>query len=500
MQKTSRRDFLKWTGMAAAATAAAGSGWISRVQAQQGVGPVDPSWHVLNRLTWGPTPADFDRIADMGIEGYIDWQLAPEFIPDPVVDEWLSKYPYLNGSAEDVYRATDRSDYVYTLVPWQRIYRAVYSERQLFERMVEFWTDHFNVPVGDLMGEKVVDDRVVIRQHALGNFRDMLLASAQSPAMLYYLNNAESVAEHPNENYAREVMELHTLGVDGGYTEDDVKAVARALTGFTVRSSADGEAFYFDISVHDQEPKEMLGHQLPGGRGIEDGLQVLDILATHPSTARFIATKLVRRFVSDNPPPSLIESAAGVFLTTSGDIRQTMRHILTSAEFMSSAYMKFRRPIDFMVAMLRALKPGLSFGDRPWLVWSLEDLGQLPWSWSPPNGYPDAAVAWMNTSGLLNRWNMALNFPYASDGWYEDIQLDLNAIVPQVRTADQLVSAAAAAVLGSPVRLTDQDRQALAAFVTDEGNPTLPLTEDIRNDKLPTLLGLLIASPQFQWT
>lgn len=498
MQPISRRDFLRLSGLAAAAAASAG--WATRIQAQQGVGPVTPALHVLSRLTWGVMPADVARIEALGIPGYIDWQLAPEQIPDPIVERWLSKFPFLSQGGQAVERAAQRDDYVYTLAPWQRIYRAVYSERQLFERMVEFWTDHFNVPMPDGMGLKITDDRDVARTHALGRFRDLLFASARSPAMLFYLNNAESVAEHPNENYAREVMELHTLGVDGGYTEDDVKAVARALTGWTVRSGPnDTQQYYFDSSVHDTGEKIVLGQVLPAGRGIEDGLQVLDILATHPSTARFIARKLVQKFVSDQPPAGLVESAAAVFLGTDGDLRQVLRHILLSAEFMAAPYQKFRRPIDFLVAMLRALRPGLSFGDRHWLVWMLEDLGQLPYHWHPPNGYPEPAGAWMNTNGLLNRWNLALTFPFASEGWFEDVALDLNAVVPPAANAEGLLNAAAAAMLGSADRLGPADREALLRFVTDGANPTLPLAPEVRADKLPTLIGLLIASPQFQW-
>lgn len=480
---------------------AASGGWMARLQAQPALSQLapDPIRHVLDRVTWGPLSSDVERISELGIEGFIDYQLDYEAIPDTQVDAWLSNYPYLlNGNAREIFAASYEDDYFWTVVPWQRIYRAAYSERQLYELMVEFWTDHFNVPAADLIGEKMVDDREVVRRHALGSFRDLLFASAQSPAMLIYLTNTESNAEHPNENYGREVMELHTLGVDGGYTEDDVKAVARAFTGWTVREGQQTD-FFYDHSMHDTNEKVVLGQTLPAGRGIEDGLAVLDILATHPSTARFIARKLVRRFVSDAAPESLVDSTALTFFTTEGNIRAVMRHILTSPEFMAAQGQKFRRPIDFMVAMIRALRPGLTFGQRHWLVWSLEDMGQLPYNWNPPNGYPDAAGAWLNTNGLLNRWNVALSIPFASEGWYEDITLNLDALVPRVGTADQLVSASAAAILGSPARLSPEDRAQLVAYVTDGGSPVQALTDDMRANKLPSLIGLLLASPQFQW-
>lgn len=497
-----RRRFLQFSGLAAATALQMGMAetLLRRVAAQgaEGAAGISPELHLLNRLTWGATEEDVARLSEMGIEAYIDWQLAPESIADPMIDNYLEKYPELLGDARALYEAAYADDSWYMVVVWQRLYRAVYSERQLFEHVVEVWSDHFNVPIPDLLGEKIVYDRDVLRRHALGNFRDLLFATAQSPAMLYYLNNASSNAEHPNENYARELMELHALGVDGGYTEDDVRAVARAFTGWTIDDTT--QRFIFDPDMHDGEEKLILGHTLPAGRGIEDGLHVLDILATHPSTARFITRKLIRRFVSDVPPATLLESASAVFVETSGDIRQVLRHILLSSEFMESAGMKFRRPIEFIVAMMRALRPGLTLEGRAGnIVWVLEEMGHLPYNWNPPNGYPEVAGAWMNTNTLLNRWNAALVFPYAVDGWLEDITLDLNRVIPPADNATALVNAVAAQVLGRADRLTQADREALAAFVTDNGQPTDSVNAERRTDKLPTLIGLVLASPQFQW-
>lgn len=316
----SRRNFLRLAGITAAG-ASLPLQCIPLTKAQaSALAVVPPDIHVLNRLTFGPRPADVERIHQMGISGWIEWQLDPEAIEDPISDRIFTDAPVLLMNYNDASRFQVQNEYrVGYILAWTRMARAVYSERQLFERVVEFWTDHFNIPMEDFAVEKLIDDREVVRNHALGRFREMLIASAQSRAMLYYLNNDSSTKEHPNENYAREVMELHTLGVDGGYTEQDVKELARILTGWTVRESRDG--FYFDADAHDMGEKTFLGRTFAAGRGIEEGLEALDMLVRHPNTAVFIATKLCRRFVSDFPPESLVTSTAQVFTETDGDIK-----------------------------------------------------------------------------------------------------------------------------------------------------------------------------------
>lgn len=490
-----RRDFLKLSGLAVTAL---GMGkamhWTGRhpvYAAEQ-----SPSIHVLKRLTWGLRPDDVTRIEALGIEGYIDWQLNPEEIEDPLVDKFLVDHPVLTAPSQEIARAL-REDFnaVYNLALWHRLYRATYSERQLYELMVEFWTDHFNIPIGNLVTEKIVDDRDVIRRHALGKFRDLLLASAQSPAMLFYLNNASSDKASPNEKYARKLLELHTLGVDGGYTEQDVKAVARIMTGWTVRGTT---GFLFDSALHDGEEKTVLGTKFPAGRGIEEGLQLLDLLATHPSTAHFIASKLCRRFVSDQPPAELVESTAQVFLSSDGDLRQIMRHILTSDEFMQAQNQKLRRPMDVMVAILRVLRPGLGIGNPDILsYWFLEPMGQRPYNWRSPDGYPDTADAWISTYGLLSRWNTAMLLPLCADGWYENMVLDLDAVIPLTDTVGELVDAASRVIVGG--ELADEDRMQLIFCLSDYGDPNQFANQALRDGRLTLLVGLLMASPYFQW-
>ena len=491
---TSRRHFLRVSGAAAAAIVAGGiTDWKGVRPAYAASSPAEV--HVLNRITWGVRPADLDKIRQMGIEKYIDWQLQPADIGDPLADFFLGSFaPKLTMSLEELTRLpiqTLNSEVQFSLVAG-RIIRAILSERQLYERMVEFWTDHFNVPLGDHIAEKVVDDREVIRKNALGKFGDLLLTSAQSPAMLLYLDNASSDKANPNENYARELMELHTLGVNGGYTEHDVKAVARALTGWTLRKGLGGQFGYND-AMHDKGEKVILGSTFPAGRSIEDGLQLLDMLASHPSTAKFISTKLCRSFVSDTPSQNLIDSTAQVFLRTDGNIRDVMRHILTSPEFMQSQGAKFRRPLEFMVAMLRLTRADVQNSD--WLGQALIAMGHLPFFWQPPNGYPDGAGAWLNTNGLLNRWKAAFALMTKSTGG--TVKLPFNELIPPVQTAAELVDKATLLLLGGTIHPEDRDQ--LIAFVASGAKPSDKLDQQTRDAKLPLLMGLLLASPYFQW-
>lgn len=495
MTTLSRRQFLQLTSASALVVAMPARWLTSRPAAAV---DISDELHVLKRLTWGPRPSDVQRIQAMGIAAYIEWQLDYAAIPDPLVDELVESDTLYSMGLEDLQAAASDYDRVISAALWNRLYRAIYSERQLYEWMVEFWTDHFNIPIPDLIAEKSYDDRNVVRRHALGNFRDLLLASAQSPAMLLYLNNASSDKEHPNENYARELMELHTLGVDGGYTEVDVVEVARVLTGWTVRAGWPG-GFFFDSNRHDMGEKTVLGRTFPAGRGIEEGLQLLDFLATHPSTAHHIATKLCRRFVSDSPPDDLITSTAQVFLDTAGDITSVMRHILTSAQFMAAKGQKYRRPLEFMVAAVRAMRDGLTIHERAALVWPLEPMGQIPYNWNPPNGYPDAAGAWLNTNGLLHRWNIALQLPFLpTQEWYEELDLDLDAVLPPAdESVGAMIDRAAEMILGHG--LSAEDRDALVFFVSDFGDANQAASGALREDRLSGLLGLLMASPAFQW-
>jgi uncharacterized protein (DUF1800 family) len=292
----------------------------------------------------------------------------------------------------------------------EKLLRAVYSERQLEEVLVDFWFNHFNVFAGKGMVRAYVSDyeRDAIRPHVLGNFRDMLGATAKSPAMLFYLDNWLSKGSGLNENYARELLELHTLGVDGGYTQQDVVNVARAFTGWTMRPR-EGSGFIFVPARHDRGEKIVLGHTIKAGGGVDDGERVLDIVAAHPATAKHIATELAIRFVSDTPPAALIDRVAAKFVDTKGDLREVMRTLLSSPEFMSpDAYRaKVKTPFEFVVSALRAT--GADVRVAMPLARSLKDMGMQPYFCQPPTGYDDTAASWVNAGALVSRMNFAVD-------------------------------------------------------------------------------------------
>ena len=325
-----------------------------------------------------------------------------------------------------------------------KLIRAVASDHQLQEVMTDFWENHFSVFRGKMPTQFTLleYDRDVIRPHALGKFRDLLGAVAHSAAMLYYLDNFQSTCDSAhltlpawqniakartaadsariranalrrrgglNENYGRELMELHTLGVDGGYTQADVISVARALTGWTLQTPREGGGFQFNQNSHDAEAKIVLGHMLPAGRGVEDGDEVLDIVARHPSTARFIATKLVRHFVADTAPSSLVRRVAETFQRTDGDIRQMLAVIAASPEFyrISSARAKVKTPYELVASTYRVMQGIPDTAARS--INLVAQLGQQLYGHLTPDGWPDDAGAWMNTGSVLARINFGSN-------------------------------------------------------------------------------------------
>jgi uncharacterized protein (DUF1800 family) len=479
--------------------------------------PREQAIHVLNRLAFGPTPGEIDQVMKMGVDRWIDQQLHPDRIPDRELTSVLTSYSTLDKSASELIRdypppqqlraqlgrdnTLTRQDSMQLRREAQqnrafageilsaRVARAVVTDRQLQEVMTDFWENHFTVFIGK--GQQIryfipEYDRDVIRPNALGHFRDLLGAVAHSPAMLFYLDNAQSVADSGrptlsrsaarggrrgggfdprgpgaarrpgggilrpgggrqlppdirdriargdtvgmrdraqqlmqqlqqrrprgiNENYARELLELHTLGVDGGYTQKDVIEVARALTGWSIQPPRSGQSgFLFRPEAHDAGEKVVLGHTLRAGRGVEDGEEVLDIIARQSSTARFIARKLCVRFVSDSPPPALVDRAAATFTKTNGDIRAVVRTIVTSPEFFSRAAFraKVKSPFEVTVSTLRAL--GAQADTTPRTAQLVAFLGQPIFGHQAPNGWPETGDAWMNTGAILNRINFGL--------------------------------------------------------------------------------------------
>jgi uncharacterized protein (DUF1800 family) len=534
--------------------------------------------HLLNRLGFGPTPGDVDRVREIGLQAYIDQQLHPERIVDAEMVTRLAGLDTLSKStremAEDYYlpaqmarrqrqQATQDSSTTSTpppgaatrremLTPQQmaamrkerevlseltqaKMLRAIYSERQLEEVMVDFWFNHFNVFAGKGLVRMYLSEyeRDAIRPHVLGKFRDLLQATAESPAMLFYLDNWQSTApegsataadrasdlRNPrrmptrpgtprpgainrpgqfnqlrtladlpagaqnrrrglNENYARELMELHTLGVDGGYTQKDVQEVARAFTGWTIANPRQGGSFRYEARMHDDGDKLVLGQKIKSGGGKNDGDQVLDLLAKHPSTARFIATKLARRFVADEPPTALVERAAKRFRDTDGDIREVVRTIVTSPEFFApeAHRAKVKTPFEFVVSAVRTT--GTDAGNAQPLVQTVRSLGMPLYGCQPPTGYADKADAWVNTGALLNRINFAVSLTSGRPDRNGPRRLEARAS-----------SAAALAGLTSDTLIAS----ALAGEVSESTAATVG-----RATTTPQGLALVLGSPEFQ--
>jgi uncharacterized protein (DUF1800 family) len=445
----------------------------------------------------------------------------------------------------DVREAQQAEQNVLNQLMQARLLRAVMSNRQLEEVLTDFWFNHFNVFIGKGQVRQYLDEyeRDAIRPHVLGRFRDLLGAVAHSPAMLFYLDNWQSASPTAalvvspqveqrlrdprltdtqreqilnrlntlrknmpkglNENYGRELMELHTLGVDGGYTQKDVIEVARAFTGWTIDQPRLGGGFVFRQQMHDYGEKTILGAHFPAGGGEEEGERVLDILAKSPKTAHHIAFELAQRFVADQPPASLVDRAARTFLETKGDLREVTRTIITSPEFFSAAAYraKVKTPLEFVVSAARAVDATV-VNAQP-MVGELRQLGMPLYGCQPPTGYADTADAWVNTGALLNRMNFAMQLVAAGgragragqDGRAGQpprpllqalrpgqlarapIQVDVTALVPDVSDAsiDHLVDA----LLGGKV--ADATRQTLARATTPQ-----------------ELLALALGSPEFQ--
>ena len=462
--------------------------------------------HALNRITFGPRPGDVARVREIGLEAYLEQQLHPERIDDTELKQALARFETLDldtntlireyflparmarrqrraeaarqaqrdGTSDPIPERPEpgmdpdgrrrrqsepppemrRLRLISEELMEQKVIRAVSSERQLQEVLVDFWFNHFNVSMrkGRLIQPFLSEyERDVIRPHVLGSFRDLLGAVAESPAMLLYLDNwLSSDPDAPealtrsvqnqrppgmprvgfgdprrgarmggmppvqpgprdgvNENYARELLELHTLGVDGGYIQHDIVEVARALTGWTIAPLRNGGGFHFEPRLHDDGEKQILGQTI-SGNGKASGDEVLDLLARHPSTARFIATKLASRLVTDDPPPALVDRTAARFLETDGDLREITRLILTSPEFLAAETQraKVKTPLEFVVSSVRALDGEVNRGLG--LVRGLRELGMPLYACQPPTGYSDRADAWVNTGALLARMNFAI--------------------------------------------------------------------------------------------
>lgn len=529
--------------------------------------------HVLNRLAYGPRPGEISAVVAMGVEKWMRGQLQPDKIENPELEGRLAELTSLTSNQSDLLGAfqdqmqrrqrergededqeslsrmdelaPDEGRFQVTLALGElqraKLLRAVYSERQLEEVLVDFWFNHFNV---DARKQSVIamvghHENEVIRPHVFGKFRDLLGATARSGAMLIYLDNARSSAEmHPamqgrgneevqrpgrglNENYARELMELHTLGVKGGYSQKDVMEVARAFTGWTVERST-GE-FVFRSRLHDRGMKRVLGRRIREGGGMEDGEQVLDLLAAHPATARRIATKLCQRFVSDEPPNDLVERVAAAFKKSKGDLRVTYEALFFDPEFFNPVHYdaKIKTPFEFAASALRAAGIDLKseaamsvwrgrmplrameaaatlgrggerlqkrVGSKTVLLHILE-MGMPLYAWAAPTGYPEESTHWVSAGALVARLNFALALAGGELADVGEAPVLQSGISPQEDGHDSL-EAAENNILGR--RASEATRQVLQkeAGAGREG-------EESQVDQ-NRLLALLLGSPEFQ--
>jgi uncharacterized protein (DUF1800 family) len=434
---------------------------------------------LVERCTFGYTHAEYELAKSLGPRGYVEFHLAKDAIDDSALDADLATLPTLWWTPQQT------ADHVATNHPVQElkhasILRAVHSRRQLFERVVEFFTDHFNVYIkdGSVRMLKPTDDREVIRRHAFGSFSDLLRASMRSAAMLMHLDNDENSKDGPNENYARELMELHTLGVDGGYTETDVKEAARCLTGFgfwPLGSGAFG-SFQFWPAKHDPDAKLVLGQSFPAGLGIADGDRLADVLLAHPSTPRFVSRKLARHLLRYEPAAKTVDAAVAAWTATDGDLRAVIRVLLAERTLLDEqpwAHRKVKRPMHFVASLLRAVgakvtMPASLMTPGP-LTQELRVLGQEPYDWPTPNGYPDLASAW--GSALYARWSFASRLLAGS---LAGVVVDPAIVLARLAATGETTPGAAVDVLLTGGRFTAAERRAIDDFAASVAAPQWP--------------------------
>jgi uncharacterized protein (DUF1800 family) len=504
----SRRGLLR-AGTIAAVGAVAG---IAAAAPARATGEADPLPHLLKRATFGPTAESEAEIRELGARAWLDRQLNPGKIDDSACAAVLGRLPLIFCDIRTIRARADAGTVkrngwdVMLQVGHAAIVRAAWSKRQLFEVMADFWSNHLNVanPSDGAWDNRQDYDLRVIRPHTFGRFADMLKASARHPAMLNYLDNRSSTKTHPNENYGRELLELHTVGLI--YSEADVKNAARLLTGLT--TTRGGLATY-DPTIHATGAVKVLGFRHANTSqtgGLDASLKLLDYLATHPSTAQQIARKLCLRFVSDSPPPALVSRLAAVYLANRTAIVPVLRALFASEEFAASAGTKIRRPFEDLIATIRVLGigPEKITADNPKgtkaiqaLYWKLQESGHAPLAWGPPNGYPDVAAAWASPNGYLSRWNTHM---LLAGNWYpkqltrpESLLAYLLPTIPS--TFGGLVDALALRLTGTV--FTAEHRAALTGFFGKQPGDTLSSRHAAIGWKFPYLVSLVLDSPYF---
>jgi hypothetical protein len=444
---------------------------------------------LVRRITMGWTEQEAALANSLGYSGYLEYHLDYLAIPeDAALETKLAALTTLTMTQQQQYAVA--ASQLSNELTEAAILRAVMSKRQLFERMVEFWTDHFNIEITKEPSNmlKSVDDRDVIRAHALGTFPALLSASAHSPAMLTYLDNQHSTALAPNENYAREIMELHTLGVDGGYTQTDVYEVARCFSGwgFEGREGQPNRGnFVFNPGRHDNGSKVIFAgtpYQLniPANGGINDGVLVINALVSHPNTARYIAWKMCRWFIGETPSQQLIDAVAATYTVTGGDIKSMLRTIL-QPNVLADAPPKYKRPFHLITSALRSL--GANITASSGLRAHLATMGHRPFYWTSPDGYPDTLSHWGGL--LLARWNFGAQ---ATNVGISGVAIDHTVFFSGLTTAQQMADRINARLFGGEMSAFDKDR--IRQYLLPD-----PPTTTRRRDAM----GLGVGSPGFQW-
>ncbi len=472
----------------------------------QAAGPLLPALddasvrHLVLRTTWGATPALLAEVA-RDPQAWLDAQLDPDGVDDAACERHLARYDRLGWSIEKT-RATGPFFGWESMEQLSRatLVRCTWSRRQLLEVMSDFWSNHLNITCPS---EKVWDNRhdfdtTVVRRHALGSFADMLAASARHPAMLRYLDNASSYREAPNENYARELMELHTVGADAGYGEEGVRALSRVLTGATADWGTG--SYVFHEPSHHTGAADVLGWSAPAhpaARGEELQASVVRHLALHPATARRIALKLCQRFVADDPPQALVTALAATYTATGSSITAVLRQLFTAEEFWDSRGAKTRRPLEGLVALVRAVGPvpgadGDGGVDDYYRM--SRELGQAPLAWAPPNGYPDVAGPWTSAGTTMRRWNattavVARSRPRGMDHAVAGPLLP----DPLPATGGALVDALARRYLGRGP--TARERLVLLELAATTADAPVRATDAWVADAAPALVHTLLNSP-----
>ena len=460
--------------------------------------------HALNRLGFGPRPGDVEGLLDRGIEDYINDQLEPRSDADlearlaPLnntlrlsTTQVLLTYVNSGNLFSSIQAYVDN---LYTA----KVMRSVHSRNQLEEALADFWFNHFNVNINDGFVRYSIQsyERDAIRPNAMGKFETLLKATAEHPAMLFYLDNYLSQASRTvngrliqglNENYGREILELHTVGVDAGYTQADVYDVSRAFTGWGIDNVGRGGNFVYTPGRHDTGSKSAFGLQLAAGGQKDDGERVIKYLATHPLTARFVSTRLARRFVADNPPESLVDRMTEAWLGSDGDIKEVMRAMIGSSEFWAEAFSragKPKTPYEYAISSIRAVSGEVTTATRGVTAY-LSQMGQPLYQCIPPTGYSDSGADWLNPSSQIYRMNFALDL---AQGLVNGVTVNVRnfAVGADMTSPSSVAKAANSAVFGSTIGTSTID----AATRVD--------TRIINPSSAVRVSALLLASPESQ--